>query len=119
MIDKGIIEIDGKRTGVARGDIRKLKFILDELCIMHIIDDVSFCSTPCAAEQMEDIHDVRMSKAENDGKVLPKTQFSHRDKLQFRELKIPYFCLIDFISLAQLDYEEAELLGDLVYCTQN
>jgi len=118
MIDIGIIEIDGQRNEAAREDIRKLKFILDELCIMHIMDDVSFCSTPCAAERMENIHDVRMSKAENGGKVPPETQFAHRDKLQFRELKIPNFCLIDFNSLTQLDYEEAELLGDLVYGTQ-
>ena len=46
MTVKGIVEIGGKRTEVAREDIRKLKVCLDELCIMQIVDDVTFYS-PC------------------------------------------------------------------------
>ena len=118
MIDKGIIEINGKRTKVGRKDIRKLKRILDELGIMHIIDDVSFCSTFRAAGRMEGLHDIRMLRAESDGRVLATNRFTHQEQIQFRKLKIPCFCLIDFISLAQLDYEEAELLGDLVCGSQ-
>ena len=115
MIDKGIVEVNGKRTEVAREDIRKLKFILDELCIMYMIDGVSFRSNFHTAGLMKDIHDIRMSKAENDGRVHPKNRSTHQEQIQFQELKIPNFCLLDFISLTQLDYEEAEFLGDFVY----
>jgi len=105
MIDTGIVEIDGKRTEATREDIRKVKCILDELGIMHIVDDVSFCSTFRAAGQIEGNHDIRKSKAGNSGGVLPKCRFGYSEKLEFRELNIPCFCLVDFISLAQLDYE--------------
>ena len=44
MTVKGIVEIGGKRDEVAREDIRKLKLSLDVLCIMHIVDDVTFYS---------------------------------------------------------------------------
>lgn len=119
MICRGILEINGKRTEVAREDIRKLKFILDELGIMYIIDDVSFCSTFRVAGRMEDIHDVRMSKSESGDGVLPKNRYGCSELLEFRELKIPYFCLIDFSSLSQLDVEEAEFLGDLIIGIQS
>ena len=118
MIDKGIVEIGGKRIEVAREDIRKLKFILDELSIVHIIDGVSFCRTLRGPGRMEDLYDIRMLRAENDGKVHPVNRSAYQGKIQFREMKIPNFCLLDFISLAQLDDEQAELLGDLVYGTQ-
>ena len=42
MIDKGIIEINGKKTEVGRKDIRRLKFILDELDIVHVIDGMGY-----------------------------------------------------------------------------
>jgi len=118
MIDKGILEIDGKRTEVAKEDIRKLKFIMDELSIMHIIDGVSFCNTLRGPGRMEDLYYLRMLMAENDGKVHPENRSAYQEKIQFREMKIPNFCLLDFFSLAQLDYEQAELLGNLVYGTQ-
>ena len=118
MSDKGIIEIDGKRNEVAREDIRKLKFILEELGIMHIVDDVSFCSTFPAAGRMADIHDVKLSRAENDDGVLPEYRCGCGEQPRFRELKIPDFFMIDFMSLTQLEYEEAEFLGDLLYGTE-
>jgi len=118
MIDKGILEIDGNRTKVDRQDIRKLKLILDELGIMHIVDGVPFRSTCHGAWRKEAIHDCRLLGAEKDGSVPPKNRVTHEEQTQFRELKIPNFRLIDFISLTQLDDEEAELLGDLVCGTR-
>lgn len=118
MIDKGIIEINGKRTKVDRQDIQKLKRILDELSIMHIIDGVSFHSTFRMAGRMEYHHDNRMMRAENDVRVLPESRFAQQEQIQFWELKIPNFCLLDFVSLTQLDYDEAEFVGDLVYGSQ-
>ena len=44
---------------------------------------------------------------------------SFMELLEFQDLKIPYFCLIDFISLTQSDDGEAEFLGELVSGSQN
>jgi len=118
MRDTGIIEIDGKRNAVAREDIRKLKSILEELGIMHIADDVSFCSTIRAAGQIEDIQNVRLSRTENDDGVLPEYRCGCGEKPRFRELIIPDFFLIDFVSLTQLDNDEAEFIGNLIYGTE-
>jgi len=118
MIDKGIVEFGGKRTELAVEDILKLKSILDELGIMHIIDDVTFSSPTEEVERMKVTPDLRMWMVENDSSVSPKDEFDHRKRLEFRELIIPYLFEIDFMSLTQLDYEEAELLADLLYGTE-
>ena len=49
MVGEGIIEISGEKIRTCREDIRKLKSILDELHIMHVIDDVVWYSPPDAA----------------------------------------------------------------------
>jgi len=108
MTDKGIIKIGSKRTEVAREDIRKLKFILDELCIMHIIDGVTFF---CAFNG-----DKRM--AGKDGSVSLRNGFGRSERFDFQEMIIPYFYEIDIMSVTQLDYEEAEFIGDLLYGTE-
>jgi len=115
MIDKGIIEIDGKRTEVAKEDIRKLKFILDELRIMHIIDGVLFCETIHVTGHKKALYDIGGFEAQNNDRVPLENLFRYQQKIQFRELKIPDFCLLDLNSLTQLDDEQAEFLGNLVY----
>lgn len=118
MIDKGIIEINGRKTEVGRKDIRRLKFILDEIGIMHVIDGVFSCNTPYETGREKSLYDFRTSGAEKEWKEPHKNRFRRQEKIQFRELKIPDFCLLDFISLTQLEKEQAEFLGDLVYGTQ-
>ena len=115
MNDHGILEIDGKRAEVARKDICRLKLILDELGIMHIIDDVTFCGAYDATEVAEESQSRELCSVKEGGKLSPNNssvQFRH---LEFRELIIPHFSLIDVKSLTQLDCEEAEFFGDLLY----
>ena len=115
MIDTGIVEIDGKRTEVAREDIRNLKISLDELCITHIVDDVPFYS-PCEAVLAgKEIDDVGIFNGNEEGNVSPESDSRLSQKFEFRELIIPYFYQIDYISLIQLNDEDAEFLGDLLY----
>ena len=115
----GIVEIGGKRTEVAREDIRKLKISLDELCIMHIVDDVTFYS-PCEAVlAVEEIDDLGICNGQKEGSVSPESDSHLSGKLEYRELIIPYFYQIDYISLIQLNDEDAEFLGDLLYGTDN
>ena len=119
MTVKGIVEIGGKRTEVASEDIRKLKISLDELCITHIVDDVTFYS-PCeAALAVAEIDDVGICNGKKGGRVSPESDSHLSGKLEFRELIIPYFFEIDYISMIQLNDEDAEFLGDLLYGTDN
>ena len=119
MTLKGIVEIGGKRTEVAREDIRKLKVCLDELCITHIVDDVTFYS-PCEAVlDAEEIDDLGVCNGQKEGSVSPESESHLSGKLDFRELIIPYFYQIDYISLIQLSDEDAEFLGDLLYGSDN
>jgi hypothetical protein len=119
MTVNGIVEIGGKRVKVAREVIRKLKVCLDELCITHIVDDVPFYS-PCeAALAVEEIDDVGICNGKKEGRVSPESDSHLSGKLEFRELIIPYFYQIDFISLIQLSDEDAEFLGDLLYGSDN
>ena len=119
MTVKGIVEIGGRRTEVAREDIRKLKLNLDELCIMHIVDDVTFYS-PCEADlAAKDIGDVGICNGQKDGSGSAKSDSHLSGKVEFRELIIPYFYKIDYISLIQLSDEDAEIFGDLLYGTEN
>ncbi len=115
MIDKGIVEIGGKRREVALEDILKLKSILDELCIMHIFDGVTIFSAFNGDKRTVENRNVRMRMAGKDGRVILKGGFGHSGPVAFREMIIPYFYEIDFMSLTQLDYEEAEFIGDLLY----
>ena len=119
MSVKGIVEIGGKRTEVAREDIRKLKVCLDELCITHIVDDVTFYS-PCeVALAVEEVDDVGICNGKKEGSVSPESDSHLSGKLEFRELIMPYFYKVDYISLIQLSDEDAEFLGDLLYGSDN
>jgi len=117
MIDKGVIDIGGKRTEVGREDVRKLKDLLDELDVMYIIDDVTVGSPCDEAELTKEPADPKMWKVKNDAGIEPGDGFGRGGDLEFRELIIPYFFETDFMSLMQLDYEEAEFLGELLYGT--
>ena len=120
MTNTGIVDIGGKRVEVAREDIRKLKYIMAELGIIHILDDVAlddvaFSDTCAAAEWMEKTHPGRMHEVKVDGHLNPDFGCGHRGRFEFQELIIPDIYQIDYLSLTQLDNEEAEFLGDLLY----
>ena len=118
MIDKGTVEIGGKRRQVAGEDIRRLKSILDDLCIMNIIDGVTIFSAFNSDKRLVESRNDRIRMAAKDGRVVFKDGFGHSGRADFREMIIPYFYVIDFMSLTQLDYEEAEFIGDLLYGTE-
>ena len=54
-----------------------------------------------------------------EGNVSPESDSRLSGKLEFRELIIPYFYHIDYISLIQLNDEDAEFLGNLLYGSNN
>jgi len=119
MTVKGIVEIGGTRTEVAREEIRKLKVCLDDLCIMHIVDDVMFYS-PCeAALDAEEIDDIGVCNGQKEGRVSSASGHRKNGQFEFRELIIPYFYAIDYISLIQLNDEDAEFLGNLLHGSDN
>jgi len=115
MVGEGIIEIDGDKFARSRDDIRKLKSILDELRIMHIIDDVMFYSSFAEAERIKEIRNVRRCKFEKDGGVSLENRFGHNGRFEYRELIIPDLFEINFTRLILLDDEEYKFLGDLLY----
>ena len=115
MVGEGILEISGERIKTAREDIRKLKFILDGLGIMHIIDDVMFFSPFDMATRMREIHNVRVLKIENAGGVSLKNRVGHNGRFKYRELIIPGLFENNFTRLLLMDYEEYEFLGSLLY----
>ena len=115
MNDTGILEIGGKRAEVARKDIRRLKLILDELGITHIIDDITFFDPLEQGRRKKGNFNIMKLKAENCGKLSREIVFGRRVDFEFREMIIPYIFNIDYLSLTQLDYEEAEFLGYLLY----
>ena len=115
MAGEGIIEIDGNKFRRPREDIRKLKSILDELRIMHIIDDVMFYSTSEEAEQMNATRNAREWKFEKDGGVGLENRFCHTGPFEYRELIIPDLFVNNFTRLILLDHEQYKFLGDLFY----
>jgi len=115
MVGEGIIEISGEKIKTTREDIRKLKSILDELHIMHIIDDVVCYSPSEAAEHTKEINTVRMWKIEKDGDVSLKNRFGRSEQFEYRELIIPDLFEINYMRLLLLDDENYRFLGNLLY----
>ena len=90
MTVKGTVEIGGKRTEVAREDIRKLKISLEDLCIMHIIDDVTFESPWRATSAAREIEDAGIYNCQNEGGSSPVNDLRSNGKFEIRQLIIPY-----------------------------
>jgi hypothetical protein len=86
---------------------------------MHIVDEVTFYSPWEAAIAVEEIDDVGNCNGQKEGSVSPESDSHFSRKLEFRELIIPYFYHIDYISLIQFNDEDAEFLGDLLYGSDN
>jgi hypothetical protein len=118
MIDQGVIETGDKRKAIARADVHKLKKLLDELNVMYIVDDVMFGSRCDEAERIKDASEPKMRRVKDDTSISPGDGLGHREQTAFREFIISQFLLIDVFSLAQLDDEEAEFLGNLIYDTE-
>lgn len=115
MVGMDIVEIGGEKVKTARANIRKLKSILDELCIMHIIDGVMFYSTSEKVDRMKEIHNVRGLKAEKNGGISLKNRFGHSGRLEYQELIIPDLFEINYTRLISIDEEEYKFVGNLLY----
>ena len=115
MVGEGIIEISGEKIRTCREDIRKLKSILDELHIMHVIDDVVWYSPPDAAEWTKKIDNAWVWKIEKDGGVSLKNGFDRSGQFDYRELIIPDLFEINYTRLLLLEDENYKFLGDLLY----
>ena len=117
MVDEGIIEIGNEKFKKSREDIKRLKSILDELRIMHIIDNVIFYLPFAEAERRKEIRtaNARVWKIENNGGVSLGNRFCHNGRFEYRELIIPDLFENNFTCLILLDGEEYKFLGDLLY----
>ena len=105
-MDSGFIEIGNINTKASTEAIIKLKSILDQHAIFHIIDGVRFFHPQENAARMQEFHRGRArecKRAKDD---------VHR---QYRELIVPDLYELDFMSLLYFDSEEAEFLATLVY----
>ncbi|MGB5615756.1 MAG: hypothetical protein WBM78_02870, partial [Desulfobacterales bacterium] len=79
MVGEGILEIGGEKFKKSKEDIRSLKSILDDLRIMHIIDDVIFYLPFAKAERMKEIRNAnaRGWEIEKDGGISLENRFCH------------------------------------------
>ena len=105
-MDKGFIEIGNINTPASVGVIRKLKSILDQHGIFHIVDGVMFYDSHQKAARMKVIHQNRVKDVDQ-----PQDDFPR----QYRELIVPDLYELNFMSLIYFDAEEADFLATLVY----
>ena len=114
-MDKGCLEIGNINTPASAGVIRKLKSILDQHGIFHIIDGVMFNQPHKNAARRKAVHRgwVRECNYSQDD--------SHRDKKlpvdleKYQELIVPDLYKLNYMSIANFDAEDADFLATLVY----
>jgi hypothetical protein len=106
VMDDGCIEIGNINTKASSDVIRKLKFILDEHGIFHIIDGVMFFRPHAKAARMKEIHQGRAREVNASKDDI---------RMQYRELIVPDLYELNYMSLIYLDSEEAEFLSTLIY----
>jgi len=105
-MDKGFIEIGNINTQVTSDVIRKLKSILDQHGIFHIIDGVIFFHPHAKAARIKEIHPDRVRETNQ-----TKGDFH----LRYQELIVPDLYELNYMSLIYLDSEEADFLSTLIY----
>jgi hypothetical protein len=106
VMDNGSIEIGNINTIASNEAIRKLKSILDQHGIFHIIDGIMFNQPHKQAARIKSFHQDR-------AREVNKTQDEFRAK--YRELIIPDLYNLNFMSIVYLDSEEADFLSTLIY----
>ena len=105
-MDMGTIEIGNINTQASAKVIRKLKSILDQHTIFHIMDGVVFNQPHKQESRMNTFHPDRVreiNKIQDDFRVV------------YRELVVPDLYILNYISLANFDSEEADFLVILIY----
>ena len=105
-MDNGCIEIGNINTQASAEAIRKLKSILDQHGIFHIIDGVMFNHPDKQVAQLQAIDPGRTREVSK-----------KRDELkqQYRELIVPDLYNLNFMSIFSFDSKEADFLSFLIY----
>ena len=105
-MDNGCIEIGNIMTQAPLEVIRKLKSILDQHGIFHISDGVEFNKTSDQAACNTLIHPDQIGAADK-----PQGNFY----LQICRLIVPDLYALNFMSLINLNSDEADFLAALIY----
>ena len=114
-MDCGLIEIGNIATKASTDDIRKLKSILDEHRIFHIVDDVNFFHSHAETARPEVIQRGGKKEFDPTKHCLWKHKIHQSDCAEFLELIAPDLYELNYISLIFLDSEEADFIATLVY----
>jgi len=114
-MDNGCIKIGNINTSVSTEVIRKLKTILDQHAIFHIVDGVMFYDSPKKAVRTREMHRGRVREANKAQDDFCRNKLHQSNSYKYRELIVPDLYELDFMSLTDLDSEEADFLSTLIY----
>jgi len=114
-MDYGLVEIGDIATKASTDDIRKLKSILDQHRIYHIVDGVTFFPPHAKAVRLKENHQDRVEKVDTTEDRSRKRENHHSDHSKFRELIAPDLYKLNYMSLIFFDSEEADFLATFVY----
>jgi hypothetical protein len=98
-MDDGLIEIGNIAAKAPTDAIRKLKSILDQHRIFHIVDGVTFFHPHVEAARSGVIHRGRVGKVDITEDRLRKRKNHHSDHSKFLELIVPDLYELDYMSL--------------------
>lgn len=114
-MDNGSIKIGNINTSASTEVIGKLKTILDQHAIFHVVDGVMFYDSPKKAARTREIHRGRVREANKTQGDFCRNKLHQSDSDRYRELIVPDLYELDFMSLTDLDSEEADFLSILIY----
>ena len=114
-MDNGCIKIGSINTSASTEVIRKLKTILDQHAIFHIVDGVMFYDSPKKAARTREIYRGRVREANKTQDDFCRNKMHQSDSDKYRDLIVPDLYELDFMSLIDLDSEEADFLSILIY----
>jgi hypothetical protein len=115
IMNYGLIEIGNIATKASTDDIRKLKSILDQYRIYHIVDGVTFFHPNAKAARLKEIHQDRVGKVDTTADRLRKAKNHHSDHSKFQELIVFDLYKLDYINLIFFNSEEADFLATIIY----
>ena len=115
MLETSTIRIGEQKFQSTKQIVRRLKTILDQLKVPHILDDVSFHNTLLDLYRMKYLYKTDVWKVEKDGSVSLKNRFGHNGRFENRCLTIRNLLEFQFVDLSVLDREDAEFLSNQIY----
>ena len=111
----GLVEIGNIATKASTDAIRKLKSILDQHRIYHIVDGELFFHPQAKTPRSEAKHRDQVRKVDTTKHCSREYRNKHVDRSTCKKLIVPSLYELDYISLIYLDSEEAEFLATMVY----